>query len=347
MAYPTVELTWQYDTGRDLGAKLNMSADSRMNEVVLMLKNAYIGFPLNPWVVAGGSDGVTAGMDAVDRWLTSGDIIWSDNPDYEAVVAHSWIVLENVAGLQLLIELVGEQDAQARFILSKEGFAGGSVTARPTATDEAVFGIDDISDAVNWQTDLDAFNAANRLHIMHSTDGRNTYMFITGLGAGFFQHAALFECAILIGELTDSPAAITKPYFGIVDRVGVWGAMTFNVDRSYTGCYLPAGPTLSKIVSEHAYLLPTPGGSCWMGVGPTLNKANEISGEWPMQPMFVYNEATASWQGRLRDIWLGAYLPPDATISGTTFPATGTKQFAQFGPFIVPWLDSLGVPVVT
>ena len=118
-----------------------------------------------------------------------------------------------------------------------------------------------------------------------------------------------------------------------------------QVSYATIGAFVPSGPALARIASEHSY--PLPQGAPPLGVSSCLNKANEISGEWPVQPMYIYEPTSGSWLGRMKDIWLGSCAQPAGPISGTLIPATGASQFTRFGPFVVPWPASLGAPVLT
>lgn len=93
------------------------------------------------WTCAGSGDGEGgAGMDATDRWVTP-DAIKFNNPGPSG---HSWIVLQSpvdIGGVsngtyQLLIDCGSDAYETVGLYLSKTGFTGGSLTARPTATDE-------------------------------------------------------------------------------------------------------------------------------------------------------------------------------------------------------------------
>lgn len=88
----------------------------------------------NPWVVAYSSDGMTAGTsgDNINRWLVAANLIWNTS-------AHSWVVLQNVDGVQVLFDLDFSNSAQHSMNMlfsNSGGFTGGTTTVRPTAPDE-------------------------------------------------------------------------------------------------------------------------------------------------------------------------------------------------------------------
>jgi len=353
MPLPRIEGSWQWLTGINLGPRLDMAVDPRGNEIVLAIVNAWLGFPLKPWEVMGSSNSVSAGMDRVNRWLAPTDIVWTHDSDEDSVVPRSWIVMRNAAGLHLLLECILDED-DLRFMISRIGFTGGSPTARPTAVDEVEFGnaVPGSVPATVWLTDFDDYGADvfNWMHILHARDGRATYMFFTGTGAGSVsgtpQGGQGYQGSLMIGEMAEAPPAVSKPFFALLDRTGSLGSMFQNAWNSMVGCFLPTGATQATIAIENGYDVPTVNGSPYLGVAPCLNEANQISGERPMQPVFVYHATTGAWLGRIKDAWLAGGSAGGGTVSGTTFPAGGPARLAQFGPWVVPWSASLGPPLV-
>jgi hypothetical protein len=340
MPLPVAEKTYQYVGGIDLGPS-NDGAD-RMADVVLAIVNLWLAIPIKPWKVMGSCDSVAAGMDRVNRWAAANDIVWTADNNPNSVAPRSWIVLQNAGGLQLLLHCV-HTSTYLGFWLSRAGFTGGSPTARPTASDEVFFGGTDptTNPWVLWATDLDSgAGVVNRAHVLHSTDGRCTCMFFTGLGAGSVggvsQEGQGYEGAWIIGELGDAPRSVVKPFFGLIDTVGITGAMYDNTFDSQVGCFLPSGPARATIAVEHGYQLSPTGGAASVGVASSLNAPNDISGEWPVQPMRVYHATTGAWVGRIKDVYLAAGASPGGLVSGTRFPKTGAQKWAQFGPFLVP-----------
>lgn len=340
MPLPIAEKTYEYVGGVDLGSR-NDGAD-RMPDITLAVVNLWLGIPIRPWIPMGSSDSVTAGMDRVNRWATAADLVWTEDSDPDSVEPRSWIVLQNAAGLNLLLHCA-DTDGSLGFWLSRAGFTGGSITARPTAVDEVFFGNTDpvTNPWVLWANDLDSgVDVVNRAHVFHSTDGRSTYMFFTGLGAGnvggVSQEGQGYEGAWLVGELADAPRSVSKPFFGLIDTVSITGAMYDNTFAAQVGCFLPGGPARATIAVEHGYQLTATGGAASVGVAPSLNAPNDISGEWPVQPMRVYHASTGAWVGRIKDVYLAGGAAPGGLVTGTTFPKGGPPKWAQFGPFVVP-----------
>lgn len=99
------------------------------------------GFTTGLWTVAGSSNGVAAGMDAVDRWHLAGAYTAGDFVRAAAGSAHSWMVLKsplmNGYNFYMLVSL-GVTTTALYIIhhMAKAAFTGGSITADPTSTDQ-------------------------------------------------------------------------------------------------------------------------------------------------------------------------------------------------------------------
>ena len=92
MALPTLLKTWQFNVNNII---VSQDEDTSYPEALFTIKEALTGFASNPWTVVASSDGSTA--DETDRWIDQGDVNWGTG-------AHSWIVLQNVNGQQILFD---------------------------------------------------------------------------------------------------------------------------------------------------------------------------------------------------------------------------------------------------
>lgn len=337
MPLPRIEKEWQYDVGRDLGRTFGPSAEDLAPAFFLSIKNALIGFARNPWQPWGSSDGVTAGMDRVDRWIDDEDLVWiASGTPFAETDPRSWIVLRNSAGLFLLLHCIGSGNGDVHAMISKAGFTGGSINAAPTAIDGAT--IDGgYGDIIDWDRNIDN-TGVNRLQLLHSADGRETRMFFTRTNDQALANG--YSGGWLIGELADAPRALTKPFFAAFDPVDNTNVSMYRLTLGKrTAVFLPSGPAVATFMTEHSYVLDQL--PSLIGVGPCLEAPNDISGEWPVQPLYVYDPDTGATLGRVKDMWLGS----PALAAGTTFPLGGPSKFAQFGALVVPWPSSLGAPV--
>lgn len=117
------------------------------------------------WVLAGSSDAVTAGLDTTDRLGSTWDA--SKWVRAAAGTAHTWFVLRSpTLGVYLCLDLSGTSDNYPSSITwAKTAFTGGSVTARPTSTDEVAI----YTAAATFVLAVDA--TPHRAHIVVSSSG--------------------------------------------------------------------------------------------------------------------------------------------------------------------------------
>jgi hypothetical protein len=319
MSLPTVEKTWQYSVGQ--------TVDYQPCSVLLAAKNSLKGFTHNPMVVKGSSDGSTAGMDAVDR-LTGPS----------SFAAHTWLVLHNAAGAELLLHYPSAATDPAltstiEVLYSPSvGFSGGSTTARPTASDELwVGGVANQTTAFVSRGVGDS-SSNYHLQVLHSTDGKESRVLLSHSTIGYVG-------AWLLGELKNAPTGLANPRFCAFDVVNLGtGSMWQLMATSDTA----TGMGYGRFSGEHASPLPDSGTNGFAGV-QLLQQANEISSEWPIVPMYLHafsaphtSGSPLARLGRVYDTWLGS----TAISSGSTYPGSGSPQFAQFGAIVVPWNGS-------
>lgn len=345
MALPSLEKTWQFDLNNRVHADSSgaFNTDDFINDKRLLLygiKEAMIGFSLNPWTVAGSSTPSAGGMDAVDRWTGTIDnsvIRCSDNDS----VAHSWIVLEqsNVggSGIHILLNCRGSNNADGGLIdvfYSEAGFTGGSPTARPTAVDEvqicngSTFGIEG-----NWGAAV-ADNTARSFvfHVWQSDDGQCTrvltYYNNNPLGFWIFDTVADpvtgWTEKFVVAVLQDgNSSTASTPTYSVLER----GTARLRGFKSGDAGAVRLFFTGESFNSEH------------LGEHALMRRANQLSNEIQMPHVGVASLATdfIGRHGRMFDLWWGP-THSDGNRDGRTYPASGsTRQFAQFGHLIFPW----------
>jgi hypothetical protein len=143
MSLPVPAKTWQFSHITVPAGTTGLAELQHGLRVAIV--GAFIGFGTGAATVAGSSNSLAAGMDAVNRWTTDVSLVWatSGNP-------HSWIVLNFGGKYFLLLDLNAFGAQQMSAYLSFAGFTGGSTTARPTATDEAQIGGVAVNTVPGW-----------------------------------------------------------------------------------------------------------------------------------------------------------------------------------------------------
>lgn len=188
MALPALQKTWQGGTtlgGVDLVNQLISQANSEATArfALFAIKQALTTFNLNPWTVVSSSDSVTA--DNTDRWLDEGDLVFR----VLGGGVHSWIVLQQ-ANVNPLFQvcfalsniLASDPNRQHLWIVVSPaaGFTGGTITDRPTATDEVEINTEGSSWLGSMTTGVDT-----RLSCIQSSDGQCTRIVAAGISGPF------------------------------------------------------------------------------------------------------------------------------------------------------------------
>jgi len=282
----------------------------------------------------------------LNNLLTSAaKFVW--NTSANGTQVRSWVVLKQPgisANFQICIEChagTGSASVFERFIRlyvsPSAGFgsgAAGTLTARPTATDEIA--IRDGSTTAPWfgywmgSTTPFTTTFAPVVHVMQSTDGECTRVVFccAGKSRSFF----IFDkqCNPITGAThtfivgadamaSDATALTYAEWNDAVHMRGLNSTLVFD-------CYLTAEGYIAGMLGERLNVV-----------------ANEISGEWPLSPIGLTSE-TVGARGRfgtLYDLWWGTSNQAD----GTTYPAAGSKLLVQFGHLVFPWNGS--TPLLT
>lgn len=287
------------------------------------------------WTVAGSCKwSVAGGMDAVDRWATSGDVVidTAGNPG-------SWIVLENanlLGGIQWLINPRQDGSGFPTSIymhISPGGlYTGGSATTLPTATDQVTL----LTNANLLRNAVSTLNI--RLHAMMSTDGEKTRVITTDGGAS--------RNLFLIEEPTQAVSGWVNPWVAIsIAYDGVSQPTTFeNLANITTYCSsnYGAGVRMPLYCTSEGWKFD----AISSAAGQRLTFANDLdSSGWPICPMGLVSE-TATMRGRhgqLSDIWWGS----TAINDGDHYPDSLPRQFVQIGDVILPWDTTAGAISLT
>ncbi len=323
MSIPTLDKTWQFSVNNN--RKPFSTVPLWAANLVREIKNNLIGFSLNPWIVEYSSDSVTAGSagDNVDRWTADSDVVF-------AAGDHSWVILKQsgiLSNFQICWDLNANDSTNTTMVVSPSaGFTGGTISARPTATDEYVIG-----STTDWGVGDDARESFS-YHMMMSTDGECTrVVFVQGNGS----HGGV--SGLWAFDKPKNPVSgWTNPWVALYAN-GNGGAATgaakyvFIRDNQKVYSTLPNGPT------QHVMYLTSEGteDTGAMGESNVNNSVNEISGEVEFFPAGVACEDTPNIgrHGDLFDFWFG----PEGVSQGRTFPDDGTRLIAVFEHIALPW----------
>lgn len=316
-ALPVLVKTWQLSCNNAQAALGVILTDNRT--MLLAIKNQMLAFGTNPWTVDYSCNSVTAGTlaDGVDRWAAIANLVWG-----AAGGAHSWIVLKQ-AGISSTYRLLWSLEGTSGngvvltcVVSPIAGFTGGTATARPTATDEAIM--------LSNVSTFSSVDQSLRWSVEQSTDGQCTNIIVAF--AGSTQVFASFQVPVNV------TTGWTSPAYSVWIPNSTGQPLISNLQTGNNG----KGRIGATVCTFNL--------SCETGIGAVTgpadttfgNIANEVDGTWPMWPLGL-NSGTVGVRGRhgtIQDLWYGSSNIP----TGDSYPATGTTgQFAQFGNIIVVW----------
>jgi hypothetical protein len=328
MALPTLSKTWQISANN---RQLAYSVATWHRLLLWNIKEAMIGFASNPWVVVGSSDSSNADnipSESNDWWVDYNDLIWGGTGN------RSWIVLENVDGVQILIDLNETTSYYRQFgcwMSADAGFTGGGApNVRPTATDERdiILGAAEV-----WAGNESATPDADHVwHMWHSTDGTVTRLIIC--------KKSIPHTIWRFEKFRDPRAGQAVPY----------GCGIFSQDK--------ATNALSVAYQEDNDIMKSKHGSSNLNIyctgigrnGQNLVEttaaavAEELDNElWFTDIGYICN--TTGYRGpkgAAHDMYWGQY---QVASTGDTYPNDpSNRQFVQMGHFVLPWLGDGTVP---
>lgn len=323
MTVPALIKTWQFQINQVVAAQ--GSATITFHELYRVIKNLLKAFPTLPWTCSGSSDARTgplgsAGMDGIDRW-TSASVM----EGAAAGSRHAWIVLRQTGvatNYEVCIDFNVNSSASASFIVSPSaGFTGGSVTNRPTATDEIVI--------VNATTMFSNVDTRHIIHAWQSSDGQCTRVSV--LRGGFNQ------CVFWLSDVPRNPVSgWTTPSVTafIASGSGVAASYTNLNSTSLSGTRTrAAGVTATLTWSGESN-----GGAIWANFTDVGSTLNDISGLFDFFGVGLAS-VTATVRGRHGELF-DIYWAPNCVNQGDTLPNdTASRRFAVFGNLIFPWTN--------
>jgi hypothetical protein len=325
--YPTPEKTWT------ITEVVPTPSGNRQTDVATLIyetKEAMLTLGA-PWTVAGSSDGVTAGMDAVDRITDPSKINFTGGVGW-------WIVLEAPSGwgngqLLLWTDAGGFSATNTHTKISLSGsFTGGSTSAAPTATDE-----DDTFNAEWLDTNVAATGAQFTCYIAQSTDGEHTRIFNCSNGAP--TQVVVFETAGSPGSRWVDPRFYGRGPIFIRETPPMGNtAILLNGGRKWLKAKLPGESTFPFLYFSFPHA-----GQRDIYDSITLTTPNDIDGNFPLWNLGLYNYDTAGGRGEwgyIKDWWFTVA----AANPGDFFPGDDSMQFLCIGTsIIIPW-DGSTVP---
>jgi len=313
MAFPTLAKTYDFNFTNLPGGAVSTVGDDYLFQLVTDM----LTLGTNPFTVDYSCDGAVAGVagDGVNRWIDSGDLVWSTGN-------HSWIVLENVDGVQILFDLDFSQRYQmiARMSLSG-GFSGGTVSSRPTASDET----DIVLGSANSWTNNGTYNPS-KLWCHASNDGKVFRWFIIT--------DSVCHSWGRVEEVKGAPGAPTLAYAASLFASGNTTTDATDVAQAGDDTDVVRVSGTSQITAQCVLTCQGMEGGVASFAGEPYNE--EWTGEAPLMEQGFWSTLTSGARGpkgSAYDIWWTT-SPPNSI--GTTFPGDGSRQLVSVGHWVIP-----------
>ena len=349
MPAPSVINTWRFNVSQSVSGA---SPAAMRQSLLLALVNSLLGSGswtdasgvassvTTPWDVVSSSDSVTA--SAVNHWDSASDLVWAAEG-----VAHSWIVLRNPNffgtsnPLYMLINCnpSGTQNATIMMSFSRAGYTGGSITARPTATDEHI--VRPVAGSVTtagWQGDDNSSGSLSmRLHVMMTDDGRKVKVAMTRSSVCI----AFWD----LFDIDQDEAGWSEPYafvihsedFTVGAEVEVISYTNVSSDATFN-FYAREQGGVGDFRLEH--MIPHAGS---YGVGASImgSSLNGFNGRWMPMPILLRGVAPAAVAplAVIPDMWWARAA--EGTGSPMRDPDIEENRYMQFGCYITPWNNSV------
>ena len=354
---PTFAKTWQFNVNQRI---LQSPVSARVHEqmILLALKNSLKGFSTNPWIVqyscnagvngAGGANSGAAGTagDLVDRWTVadtaSGANSTNDINKNSGGSRHSWIVLRQTGiatNFELCIDANPTNDGLCTFVVSPSaGFTGGTVTARPTATDEIV-----LLNAATWMSAAGSGYFTNTDHILHvwqSTDGQCTrWVLLHGGSLGVWSFG--------IYDKPQNPVSgWTNPSISIQMGSGSTASMIYsNLNGASNVKARGGGATPNFSMPFTGEFAGAHGNNLLAALGAVTAPPNAFDQSFPLFPLGLASTASgnAGRLGNVFDLW----WRPIGLNTGDTLPNDqANRKVVCFGDLVFPWKEDTTVPVL-
>lgn len=310
-AFPVARKVWQNPIYRELLPQTTVSLQNQAAFVAM--HGGLLAPPKNPWVLRGCSNGVAFNTAGTNLIAGTGDVVSSNSG------ARTWAWYQQASGLQLVVAFdQAAGPSQITFAASfGAGFTGGSLTARPTATDESPrSGV--------WFIGT-AGTAHMHLHVIHSDDGTMTYGIITYLG--------FLVSAWVLGSAYSAHEAWT-PLIADIEGSNALASSNLNIWNTFY--------TTSRIFSYASGSAMNLRQTHW-GTANTLliNQQNQRAGadeEWQGWSVGLVCRDTpmVNYSGLMTDLYRSSLIVPPGYIFRN--PNGGKDAYASVGAgYLFPW----------
>lgn len=273
------------------------------------------------WVTKGSSDSVSFNTSGTDLITAHTNLVWANSG-----TAHSWWWGEcAAAGYQVVVACANTSSSAVCVAMApiSTPFTGGSLTARPTSTQEFLWGTSSTGAAttVTMFTDL-TLGGTNYTHFVAADDGQFWFL-ASRAGTGIF--------SLCIGFTKPTGSTDTRSAFIVGNTLASGrGAMGRSVIFDSSLSAVSRSPNGTVVVSSGGFsAVARAGGSDYLGAGST--DAN--SGKYLAFPTDAFCNLAGqyAWRGRVPD-FAGVGTRP----VGDCYPSTAAPERVVVGDVLLP-----------
>lgn len=320
----TREKTWQLRKNASAAGGANVYKNTVLN--IIANVTAFSAFP---WTVVSSSNGATVGAGL--RVSVLADVVFGNGA---GTVARTWILFRTGSGRQILFDCWGSGTDKARISMSPAGlFTGGTVSAKPTATDELFKNAGTITSNLGDAS----FQTSMAHHFWQSSDGRQTMIAGAQRNAGINNDGAFFLW--LFGEVEQPPVAWANPC--VMWTGDVTGNPGNNMIRASGGTAFSGEvtPGVNASINMATMFLFTGGADSAVWLDSVMNRKNQLTNRWQSFDKMWFtttNTALFAQLGYWPDMF-PTYQSQTGYLSGDHIPGAGTRQWVKWGDLILPW----------
>lgn len=284
-------------------------------------------------VVKGSSNSVSFSTAGVNHISARSNLVWA-----AVGVAHSWIWLElPTFGYQIVIDCITGVETTISIAATRIAvpFTGGSLTARPTSTEEFLWGTTSTgSTAVSYLADTTT-GGTNNTHFACTDDGQFKFMASrAGTGIVFLYIALVRTSGASSGDIRN------VFWLGGASSSARGAPSKAMLETSVGGC-IGRNPNGAAIQTQGGVGVLSAGGTSLTGSGSGYT-TDAISGKWNSTPCAVWGAVSAGSQYAYRGMVPDLYTITTATI-GASIPSAAAQTRIVVGDFI----DSFPGPALT
>lgn len=277
--------------------------------------------------VKGSSNSSSFSTAGVNHISARTNLVWA-----AVGVAHSWIWLElPTFGLQIVIDCITGVETTISIAATRIAvpFTGGSLTARPTSTEEFLWGTTSTgTTAVSYLADTTT-GGTNNTHFACDDEGAFQFM-ASRAGTGIvFLYIALVKT-------TGASAGDVRNYFWLGgSSSSARGAPSKAMLETSVGGCIGRNPNGVAIQAQGGVGVLSAGGTVLGGSGSGYT-TDAISGKWNSTPCAVWGGVSAGSQYAYRGMIPDMYTITTATI-GASIPSVAAQTRAVVGDYIIPF----------